>query len=226
MLEAFWHDALYRPLLNALIALYQYAAGENLGVAVIELTVLVRIILLPLSIISERKQATIEAVSKKFGEIQEAFKNDPVKQRQEGRKLLRAHRVSPWAKILVIGVQVLILVLLYQVFLGGMDPRKFDALYAFVQRPDFVNTDFFGFNAAQPSWWWSGAVGVLLFIEISVVQYQRRNLLHRRDLLYRYAFPIASVFVLQQLAMVKSLFILTSMLFSAILFGVRKGVTK
>lgn len=221
----FWHDVLYRPLLNALVFLYQNAAGENLGLAVIELTVAIRIILLPFSVISERKQSLLESLSRKIAEIERHFKNDPVKQREEARKVLRQHRVNPWAKMVVLGIQVLVLVLLYQVFLGGMQAEKFGDLYAFVRRPDFINTDFFGFDVASRNLWWAIAVGALLFIEIIIVQAQRRHLLQRRDIFYRYALPIASAVVLYQLPMVKSLFILTSMAFSAILFGVRKGVT-
>jgi hypothetical protein len=133
--------------------------------------------------------------------------------------------VNPWAKIVVLAVQVLVFLLLYQVFVGGMDTQKFSDLYAFLRRPDFINTNFFGFDVAARNVWWALAVGVLLFVEIAVVQYQRRHLLHRRDILYRYVFPIASVIVLSRLSMVKSIFILTSMAFSALLFGVRKGVT-
>ena len=42
----FWHDYLYTPLLNFLIFLYSGPAFGNLGVAVIELTVLLRTVLL------------------------------------------------------------------------------------------------------------------------------------------------------------------------------------
>jgi YidC/Oxa1 family membrane protein insertase len=224
-MAALWHDVLYQPLLNALIALYQYAAGENLGLAVIELTLAIRVLLLPFSIVSERKQALIEEISRKYAGIQKTFANDSVKQRAEVRKLLRTHRVNPWAKVVVLGVQILVFVLLYQVFLGGMDTRKFDDLYSFLRRPDFVNTDFLGFDVAVQNVWWAVAVGVFLFAEIAVIQYQRRPLLHRRDVLYRYVFPIVSVLILMQLPMVKSIFVLTSMAFSVLLFGIRKGVT-
>lgn len=116
--------------------------------------------------------------------------------------------------------------LLYQVFLGGLSTRKLDDLYPFVRRPDFVNTMFLGFNVALRNVWWAVSVGVLLFVEITIEQLQRRPLLKRRDLVYRYFFPIASAFVLAKLPMTKSLFILTSMGFSALLFGIRKGTTK
>jgi len=220
-----WHDVLYQPLLNALFFLYGTVASENIGVAVIELTVLIRIVLLPLSLVSERKAARLSALSQEIAESTAHFKNDPVKQREETRRILRKNRVNPWAKVVVLGVQVLVLVLLYQVFVGGMRTAKLVDLYPFVRKPDFINTLFLGFDVAARNVWWAVAVGVVLFIEIIIAQREHRQTLERRDVFYRYAFPIASAVVLAQLPMVKSIFILTSMAFGALLFGVRKGVT-
>ncbi|MDO8598602.1 MAG: YidC/Oxa1 family membrane protein insertase [bacterium] len=220
-----WHDVLYQPLLNALFFLYNTVAAENLGLAIVELTVALRLILLPISLISERKAVVLESLSDRLAETEKNFKNDPVKQREETRKLLKKHRVSPWAKMLVLGIQVLVLVLLYQVFVGGLQQAKLVDLYTAVRRPDFVNTMFLGFNVALRNVWWAVAVGVLLLVEIVIAQRERRHTLERRDIFYRYAFPIMATVILLKLPMVKSLFILTSMAFSAILFGVRKGVT-
>lgn len=225
MLATLWHDGLYEPLLNVLFFLYDKAAGENLGIAVIELTVAMRLLLLPLSVLSERKRGKFEALSEKVAELRGQYKNDVVKLRAETRKLLRAAKVSPWAKIVVLGVQVLVLVLLYQVFLGGLNAGKLNDLYAWVWHPDIVHTVFLGFDIAARNIWWAVGVGVLLFIEIVVTQYSRRHALERREAFYRYAFPVAATIILAQLPMVKSIFILTSMAFSAVLFALRKGMT-
>lgn len=224
MLANFWHDVLYQPLLNVLFVLYDQTAGENLGLAVIELTLLMRFVLLPLSIISERKSTRLESLSRKVVELKQHFKNDPVKLREETRKLLRASKVSPWARMVVLGAQVLVLVLLYQVFLGGLSAAKLADLYDSVRQPDLVNTVFLGFNVAVRNVWWAIGVGVLLFVEIVVMQYGRRNALERRDVFYRYMFPIGATVILAQLPMVKCLFILTSMAFSTVLYGIRRGV--
>ncbi|MFH1430244.1 MAG: YidC/Oxa1 family membrane protein insertase [Candidatus Uhrbacteria bacterium] len=225
MIATLWDVALYQPLLNALFILYDKAAGENLAFAVIELTIAMRIVLLPLSIISESKRARLETLSRQVEDVHQHFRNDPVKQREQTRKILKKNKVNPWAKITVLGVQVLVLVLLYQVFLGGLRHEKLSALYDFVRHPDLINTMFFGFDISVRNVWWAIGVGVVLFIEIAIAQYQRRHALERRDIFYRYAFPVLAVIILIQLPMVKSLFILTSMAFSAILYGVRKGAT-
>ncbi|MBI2483048.1 YidC/Oxa1 family membrane protein insertase [Candidatus Uhrbacteria bacterium] len=226
MLATFWHEYLYQPLLNVLFILYDRTAGENLGVAIIELTVLMRIALLPFSVLSERKRGALEALSSQITDVDRHFKNDPVRKRAETRKLLKRHRVSPWAKFVVLGVQVLVFVLIYQVFIGGLQSEKLVDLYASVRRPDFVNTMFAGFNIAKRHLGWSIAVGVGLFVEILFMQRGERHRVVAREVAYRYIFPLAVTVILAQLPMVKSLFVMTSMAFSGLLFGARRAFAK
>ena len=83
---------------------------------------------------------------------------------------------------------------------------------------------FLGFDIADKSVFWPAAVGVLLFLEIYAVQKQREHLVTRSDVMYLILFPVFSFVVLLLLPMVKSLFVLTSMLFSMFAFGFRKTV--
>ena len=223
-MSVFWHDYLYTPLLNFLIFLYNGPALGNLGLAVIELTVLLRVVLLPLTILDERSRAQYERLSRRIEAIERDFKTDHIKQKEKIRELLREHKVSYWSKVLVLGVQLLVLILLYQVFIGGIRFTAHEALYSWVSAPVHVNTDFFGFNLADHSVFWPAVVGVLLFLEIYAVQKQREHLVTRSDVMYLILFPIFSFVILLLLPMVKSIFVLTSMLFSMFIFGFRKTV--
>ncbi|MEK7211424.1 MAG: hypothetical protein AAB731_02225, partial [Patescibacteria group bacterium] len=60
-----WHDWLYAPLLNVLIYLYNGIAGQSLGVAVVFLTVLLRLALLPFTVASVRNESFYEKMNKK-----------------------------------------------------------------------------------------------------------------------------------------------------------------
>ncbi len=209
-----WHDWLYAPLLNVLIYLYNGIAGQSLGVAVVFLTVLLRLALLPFTVASVRNESFYEKMNKKVDSIKKSFKNDPVLQRQEIREFLRHNRIHPWAKAIVMGVQVLVLVLLYQVFLGGINYSNTE-LYSWVSRPDFVNTIFLGFDiGARYTWFWPALVGAVLYLEIHFEQRGRMAVLMNSDLVYKYFFPLFSFFILYILPIAKSVFILTSLLFS------------
>jgi hypothetical protein len=58
------------------------------------------------------------------------------------------------------------------------------------------------------------------------VQKQREHLVTRSDVMYLFLFPIFSTIVLMLLPMVKSLFVLTSMLFSMLVHLVRMLLVK
>jgi YidC/Oxa1 family membrane protein insertase len=210
-----WHDFLYAPLLNVLIYLYNGIAGQNLGVAVIFLTIALRIALLPFTVASVRNEEVYEQMNKKVEVIKKAFKNDPVMQRQEIREFLRKNSIHPWAKAIVLGVQVLVLVLLYQVFLGGINYTKLTELYSWVVRPDFVNTGFLGFDIGERrSLLWPALVGIVLYFEIHFEQRKRKSTLLGSDIVYKYFFPFFSFLALYILPIAKSIFILTSLVFS------------
>jgi len=206
--------------LNFLIWLYNGPAFGNLGVAIIYLTVFVRIALLPFTIVSERSKILYEKLGQKVKTIEHDFKNDPIQRNEIIRQTMREHRVSPWAKVVVLGVQALILVLLYQVFIGGINGKLGD-LYFWVTRPDFINTNFLGFDLGQRTFFWSGLVGVVLFLEIYFDH--RGRPLTKSDVLYQVAFPGGIFLILWLLPMAKSVFILTSLIFSffVILVGQR-----
>jgi membrane protein insertase Oxa1/YidC/SpoIIIJ len=216
MLSIVWNEYLFRPVFNILIYFYNEWTVQNLGLAVIYLTILLRLILLPFSIVSVWKQAFYKKLSKEIAQISLAHKNDPILQNQEIREFLKIHRVNPWSKAIVLGVQALALVLLYQVFLGGIRGQKLGQLYSWVRHPDFVNTAFLGFDLGARNFLWAAAVGVFLFVEIGLEHRKKKEFLMNSDLVYKYFFPLFCFVVLYMLPMVKSLFILTSLVFSAI----------
>lgn len=221
-MQAFWHDFLYTPLLNFLLFLYSGPAFGNLGIAIIELTVLLRLALLPLTVLEEGNRSRYEKLNLRIEAIDRDFKTDHVMRKEKIRELLKEHKVSYWSKMVVLGVQALILVLLYQVFLAGLRFTHSETLYSWVTAPGTVDTHFLGFDLAAHSLLWAGAVGVLLFLQIYAVQKRQEHLVTRSDVMYLFLFPIFSVIVLLMLPMVKSLFVLTSMCFSMAVFFTRQ----
>lgn len=219
MLSLLWNEYLYRPVFNILIYFYNGIASQNLGAAVIYLTILLRVVLLPFSIVSVWKQGFYKKLTDEISKIAVTHKNDSVLQNQEIREFLKKHRVNPWSKAIVLGVQALTLILLYQVFLGGIRGNKLNQLYGWVRHPDFVNTSFLGFDLGAHSIIWPVIVAIFLFVEISLEQRKKGQMTLNADIVYKYFFPFFVFIALYILPMVKSLFILTSLVFSAIVVG-------
>lgn len=218
MLETIWHDFLYQPVFNLLIWIYNNWADANLGWAVVYLTVILRLVLLPFTLVTEKNRAKNMDLNQELKKIEQGYRNDPVLMKEETRKVLKKTRVSPWSKVVVLGVQVLVLVLLYQVFLRGITGDKvIKILYPFINFPGKINTVFYGFElGAVHDFIWPGIVGLFLLVEI-YFGYRKYKTLAKADLAYFILFPVFSFLALWFLPMVKSLFILTSLVFSAII---------
>ncbi len=225
MLSTLWNVYLYQPLFNFLIWIYNNWTNMNFGWAVIYLTIVLRVLLLPLSLVSERNRVRNAELSAEIQRITKEYHGDAVLRKEEIRRVLKKRHVQPWAKIIVLGIQVLVLVLLYQVFLRGITGEKIlKILYPSVEFPGVINLNFYGFNLAQRyDVIWPGAVGLWLFLEIYFeFRHNKRTGLKKGDLLFFFLFPAAVFLLLWYLPMVKSLFILTSMLFSLIIAQISK----
>lgn len=225
MLVSFWHEFLFAPLLNVLIYFYNNIAFQNLGLAVIYMTVALRVFLIPFSVIAERNSFKYEKIQEDFALIQKEFKDDPVARKEQIRELLRANKIRPGASAALMGIQLLTLVLLYQVFVGGMT-GKLSALYYSVARPDIINTNFFGLDIAQKNFYAALFVGLVLYWQIWRGQRKRRAMLERNDVIFRYAFPALTFVILANLPSVKVVFILTAMGFGYIIHLFRPFFTR
>lgn len=215
----FWNDFLYRPVFNLLIWIYNNWTNQNLGWAVVYLTILLRMALLPFTLITEKTNSDNKGLEKEVERIDKEFRQDPVQRKNEIRQIVRKRKFRPWAKVISIGVQLLVFILLYQVFIRGITGRNLiDYLYPIVDFPGKINTNFYGFELGQThTFFWPFAVAAILFLEIYIEYRKFNGRLTRGNLAYLILFPVFSFFALWFLPMVKSLFVLTSVLFSDII---------
>lgn len=215
MLAAFWFTFLYQPLFNALIWLYSNLAGNNLGWAVVWLTILLRVALLPLTIVSERNALRKRNAQLEADEAVGAFKNDLVAQKETARRVMKKYKMSPWAKVLSLAIQLLVLVLLYQVFIRGISNEKIaKLLYPAVEFPGIINTNFYSFEiGATNTLMWPIIAAAYLLVSV-IISERGHGKYNKSEMYYILFFPIFTFIALWYLPLVKSLFILTTMLFS------------
>lgn len=213
-----WEQYLYLPLFNLLIWLYLNYSFYNLGIAVIVLTVLLRIALLPFTILTERGKIIGQGLRKEIEEIKKDFTNDPVKQKIAIRQFLKKKKIRPWAKAIVLGIQGLVLVLLYRVFIGGINTQeKLHLLYPSIPRPDFINTKFLWFDIGERNLTIAAIVAGYLFGQILINFWERRHYLTKKEQIYSLFFPAGVLLILGLLPSVKSIFVLTSLIISSII---------
>ncbi len=142
MITSIWNFLLYHPLLNALAFLVSVIPGGDVGIAVILLTVLVKVILFPLSQKSIESQAEMNILAP---EIEKIKKSGASKEEQATLtfELYKKHNTNPFSGCLLVLIQIPIIFALYYVFYKGLN---FDStlLYSFIHAPAHINMVFLG----------------------------------------------------------------------------------
>lgn len=108
-----WSELLLRPVLNGLIIFYTVLAN-NFGLSILAVTIVMRLITLPLTLKQVRQTKVMSLLSPKLQELQKKHGKDRQKLTQEQMKLYREMGVSPLGCILPMLVQLPIWVALYQ----------------------------------------------------------------------------------------------------------------
>lgn len=133
-----FHEVLYRPLFNALIALYEFLPGRDLGLAIIVLTILVRLVLTPLLTRQFRSQRKLASLQGELAEIRKTTK-DKAEQSRRMLALYKHHRVSPAGGCLPVLVQLPVLWAMYAVLQRGLQADALTALYRFLPHPGTID---------------------------------------------------------------------------------------
>src|SRR5690606_14797087 len=116
-----WFGVIEKPILWLLKQLYDLAG--NFGVAIILLTVIVRLLMFPIAQKQFASMAAMKAVQPKMKAIQERYKDDRQKQQQEIMALYKEEGVNPLAGCLPLLLQIPIFFGLYKVLMLSIEMR-------------------------------------------------------------------------------------------------------
>ena len=116
-----WFRWFEKPIFWVLRQLEDFAG--NFGVAIILLTVLIRLLLFPIAQKQFASMAGMRAIAPKMKALQERFKDDKQKQQQEIMALYKKEGVNPLAGCLPMLVQIPIFFALYKVLILAIEMR-------------------------------------------------------------------------------------------------------
>jgi YidC/Oxa1 family membrane protein insertase len=106
------------------------ALGVGYGIAIILFTILVRIVMSPVTYKSYLSQAKMKVLRPEIAELNEKFKDNPMKKQQETMKLYSKAGVNPMAGCLPALMQMPIFYALFQFFPSMFDLRQKSFLWA------------------------------------------------------------------------------------------------
>jgi YidC/Oxa1 family membrane protein insertase len=164
ILHDFFFYLLYQPLLNALVFFAWLIPGHSMGWAIIALTIVIRLILLPSTIKTLEQQQKLRAIQPKLDELKKSHGHDRTAHSKATMELYAAEKVSPFGSCLPTLIQVITLPVLYQVFIKGLNTDQYQWLYSFTPRMAAVNVQWFGLDLSKPELW-------ILPITAGVLQY-------------------------------------------------------
>ncbi len=122
-----FHVYIYGPILSVLVFLYQYLSFHDLGISIIELTVLIRLVLLPVFYKSTKDQTILQRLQPHIKKIQTDHKEDKERQAKELMALYREHRVNPFTGFLLLLIQLPVFIALFQIFTTGISSGAFQS---------------------------------------------------------------------------------------------------
>lgn len=220
MLDLFGHVynlILYRPIYNLVIALYNFSPGPNLGWAIVMLSIIVRLIFLPLTLKGYKTDSLLEEIASDIRGIEADSRLNSREKRDKTTALLRSKGINPISEIVSLFGQILFLFVLFQIVQKGITPSGYGQLYSFVSHPDGnVYHEFFGFDISHPNFILSLGAALLLFGE-QIWEYEvKKNIPEATfsERWYPLLLPIFTFILLILLPATKAIFLMVSILFS------------
>lgn len=164
-MSGLFHDYLYVPIYNLLIFFVDIVPGGDIGLAVVLVTLLVKIVIMPLSLRAVHTQRRMKLIEPQLKELKEKYKDDKQRQAQEMMALYRENNIRPFASILGILIQLPIIIALYLVFSReSLSEVNLELLYSFIAVPAQISPLFLGIFVV------SGA-SLILALAAAVAQY-------------------------------------------------------
>ncbi|TSC58891.1 MAG: preprotein translocase subunit YidC [Candidatus Peregrinibacteria bacterium Greene0416_19] len=142
-----------KPFLNFLILVASFLPGHNLGIAIIILTLVVKLLLYFPTQQAMEGQKKMQMLQPKLEELKKKYPNDSKKQQEETMHLWKEHKINPFSSCLPLLLQFPILIGLFYVVQDGSNLElSRHLIYPFYQNLDWkFGTWFLGLDLLQPS---------------------------------------------------------------------------
>lgn len=219
---------IYQPLFNLVVFFYwvvDLVTGDaNMGIAVILLTIAIRILLLPQSLYSIKNERKRVGLSMEFESIERSYASDPIELASKKKQLMRSKPLMLIGELINMTIQVMIALMLWRMFATGLSGDDIHLIYSFmptVSTP--FNLIFMGISLDHTSWAMNLVLMALLFImeTLSVLAAIPGSISRTRAIKAQLLLPVISLLFFAFMPAGKKLFVITTVIFSIILTAVR-----
>lgn len=227
MISYIFHLLFFNPIYNGLIFLMATFSWMDMGMAVIAITIIVKLIIFPLTKKSIKLQIIQKKIDPDIKKIKEEYKDNKEEQARKIMDLYKEKEINPLSGILILFIQIPIIFALYFVFLkGGLPEINNEILYSFIKNPNEINTIFIGLvNMLDKSLFLAILAGISQYIQIQLIlpkislkpNNKKRNfkddLIKSMNLQMKFIMPLIIIFIAYHLPSAIALYWVTSNIF-------------
>lgn len=210
MIGNLFNSLFFEPILALLVFIYDHVAFNDLGLAIIALTVLIRLVLFPLFYRGAKDQTLIQKLQPRIEEIKNKHKKNREEQTKALMTLYREHKLNPLSGFLILIIQLPIFIALFQIF------RNPDTISSTFDNPFFLGL----INLGEVVMVFALLAAVLQYFQGKLAFSKRKTTSPANSPLanftktFIYAGPIISLMILTRLPSALALYWIVSTLFS------------
>ena len=141
-MHSLWNLICYQPILNSLVFSIDKITFGDVGFAIIFITILIKLILSPLTAKSIRSQILMKRMEPELKLINKEFPNKE-EQARKTFELYKKYKTNPFSGCLVLLIQIPFIIGLYYVFYKGLSIDA-GSVYSFINIPTNINFNFLG----------------------------------------------------------------------------------
>ncbi len=216
---------IYQPFLNILVFFYWLldivtAGHPDMGVAVICLTIVIRILLLPISLMEDSSEKERRGLVEKNLELQRVFAHDPIMLRAETKKLFHRNRGVVIGEMLSLLIQIAIALMLWRMFATGLTGGDIHLIYPFMPKISLpFNLLFLGkFDLTHPNLVLNFVQSIMIFlVETLAILTSPYPPMKGEVVRLQLVLPVLSFIIFMNLPAGKKLFVITTLVISFIL---------
>lgn len=172
MFTAFFQSFIYLPIYNALALFVSWMPSGDVGLAIVLITVVVKVILFPLAVKASHTQIAMRALEPEMRILREKYKDKPQDLALKTLALYKENKVNPFASFLVVLIQLPVIFCLYWVIWADSSSGIFDTtlLYSWVTQPQVSSFTFLNLIPLAEG-------SILLALLVAVTQYYLSRLM-------------------------------------------------
>jgi YidC/Oxa1 family membrane protein insertase len=222
---------IYQPFLNVLIFFYWVDSlitrgHPDMGIAVVFLTIIIRIILLPVSLAEEQSEKERREFAHVIADLEVKYAHDPITLRAETKKLFHRNRKVVAAEIFSFFLQVAISLMLWKMFSTGLEGQDLPLIYHFMPKVATpFNLVFLGkFDLSRTNVFLNFLQSVMIFVvETASIMTSPYPPMKGEVVRLQLVLPVVSFLVFMFLPAGKKLFIITALVISLIITMYKYG---